>query len=234
MDGKIDICYLCGQKLDENIDHDHIPPKQFYASNIRKFHNLNLFTLPAHKSCNKSYQKDEDYSVHSLAPLALGSYSGNAIWVDIANQFERPQGKRIGQMILKEFEKSPSGIILPNGKIAKRFNSKRIYRVLWKITRGLFFKEKGEFLPENTPRRYFKITPLDEKPPPEFIYVANTPSRGKYRIVFDYKYINFPKLNNLHLWAMLFWNKLVTLIEFQYPKCTSNKFKNYINMKSKF
>lgn len=229
MNGKISICYLCGQKLDVNIDHDHVPPRQFYARSIRKIHNLNLFTLPVHKSCNKSYQKDEDYFFYSLGPLALGSYSGDAIWVDTAIRFERPQGKRIGQMILKEFEQRPLGIILPYGKVVKRFNRERIYRVLWKITRGLFFKEKGEFLPEYTPRRYFKVTSLDEKPPKEFAYVENTPSRGKYRVVFDYKYIDFPKINNLHLWAMLFWNKLVTLIAFHDPRCICNKCKDYIN-----
>lgn len=99
---------------------------------------------------------------------------------------------------------------------------------------GLFFKEKGEFLPEDTLRRYFKIISLDEKPPKEFAYVGNTQSRRKYPVVFDYKYIDFPELSNSHLWAMLFWNRLVTLIEFQYPKCTINKCKGYINMKSKF
>lgn len=197
MKGETDICYLCGQKLDKNITNDHVPPRQFYARSIRKIHNPNLLTLPVHKSCNESYQKDEVYFVHSIAILTKGSYSGNAIWEDISNQFERPRGRRIGQMILKEFDKRPSDIILPNRKVLKRFNAKRVWRVVWRITRGPFFKEKGRFLPEDI-YKSFKIVSVGEKPPPEFAYVGNTPSRGQYPGVFDYKYIDFPKLNNFH------------------------------------
>jgi len=142
------ICYLCGQDLEQEVDRDHVPPKQFYPSNIRKNHNPNLLTLPVHRPSNKSYQKDEDYFVHSIAPLTKGSYSGNQIWQDISNQFKRHQGQRIGQMILKEFESRPSGLYLPKGKVAKRFDPERVWRVAWKITRGLFFKEHGRYLPK--------------------------------------------------------------------------------------
>lgn len=136
-------------------------------------------------------------------------------------------------MILKEFDQRPSGIILPNGKVLKRFNAKRVWRVVWKITRGLFFKEKREFLPENISKS-FKIVSVGEKPPLEFGYVRNIPSRGQYPGVFDYKYIDFPELNNFHLWAMLFWDRLITLIKFHDPECICNKCKNHINIKSKF
>lgn len=219
MKSKIDICYLCGQKLDSNIDYDHVPPRQFYAKRIRKAHNLNhLLTLPVHKSCNKFYQNDEDYFVHSLAPLAMSSYTGNAIWEDISNQFKRPQGKRIGQMVLKEFEPRPSGLILPNGKIIKRCNGERICRVAWKITRGLFLKEKERFLPKNTPNLFKYISPGEESPP-EFSCVSGTPSKGQYPAVFDYKYISFSEINNFHYWAMLFWNELIIVVAFHDPEC---------------
>jgi hypothetical protein len=223
MKNRIDICYLCGQKLKENIDDDHVPPKQFYAKNIRKIHNPNLFTLPTHISCNKSYQKDEDYFIYSLAPLTIGSYSGNAIWVDISKRLKRPQSKKIGQMILNEFDQR---IILPDDKIIKRFDSKRTRRIIWKIARGLFFKETGRFIPEHTPR-LFKFISVNEEPPQEFFYISSTPSRGQYPGVFDYKYIDFPELNNFHFWAMLFWDNLIILIAFHDPSCSCNKCKTY-------
>ena len=89
MKSKIEICYLCGKRLDkkEDISYDHVPPKQFYPSTIRKNTNLNLFTLPTHIACNKSYQKDEDYFVNSLGPLAKGSYSGNGFAKEITQSF---------------------------------------------------------------------------------------------------------------------------------------------------
>ena len=200
-------CYLCGMELKEKIDRDHVPPKQFYAKNIRKKHNPNLFTLPVHDSCNKAFQKDEDYFVHSIAPLAQSSYSGSAIWKDIKHQFGRPEGLRIGNMISKEFDSRPSGLYLPDGKVIKRFNEERVWRVVWKIVRGLFFKEHKIISPEH------------EELPPEFAVVRDTPSRGQYPGVFDYKYIVIPELNGFHFWAMLFWSRLIKLIAFHDPEC---------------
>jgi hypothetical protein len=49
---KTNICYLCGQKLKENIDFDYVPPKQVYAKSIRKIHSPDLLRLLAHKSCH--------------------------------------------------------------------------------------------------------------------------------------------------------------------------------------
>lgn len=212
------ICYLCGNVLEEDIDRDHVPPKQFYAKNLRKKHSPNLFTLPVHSACNKSYQKDEDYFVHSIAPLTKGSYSGNGIWHDISHQFKKSRGQRIGQMILKEFEDRPSGLYLPRGKVVKRFDAERVWRVVWKIVRGLFYREFTRFLPEDTPK-VFKLVSVGDKPPPEFEAVQNTPSKGQYPNVFDYKYIVMPELENFHFWAMLFWDRLIKMVAFHDPEC---------------
>jgi hypothetical protein len=124
-------------------------------------------------------------------------------------------------MILKEFDKK---IILPNDKIIKSFNGERTRRVIWKITRGLFFKETGKFISEDTPK-LFKFISVDEKPPQEFFYISSTPSRGQYPGVFDYKYIDFPKINNFHSWAMLFWDRLIIMIAFHDPSCPCEKCK---------
>ncbi len=213
------ICYLCGKELDQGISRDHVPPKQFYPKNIRKNSNPNLFTIPVHTSCNKEYQNDEDYFVHSIAPLSKGSFSGNEIWKDITNQFKRPQGNRIGKMVFKEFQERPSGLYLPKGKVVKRFDPKRVWRIVWKITRGLFFKEYGRFLPERT-SNYFNVFSVNEKPPDYFDAVRNTPSKGQYPGVFDYKFICVQEINNFHLWAMLFWDRLITVVAFHDPECS--------------
>ena len=55
--------------------------------------------------------------------------------------------------------------------------------------------------------------------PKEFPYVRDTQSKGDYPRVFDYKYICIEKLNNFHVWAMLFWDKLIFIIAFHDPKC---------------
>jgi hypothetical protein len=138
---QIHICYLCGKPLDGEIDKDHVPPKQFYARELRKKYGPNLFTLPVHRLCNKAYQKDEDYFVHSVGPVAMESYSGKALWGDISDRCERPENMRILRMVLKEFDERPSGLILTFEKIVKRFDDKRVWRVVWKIVRGLFLRK---------------------------------------------------------------------------------------------
>ena len=46
--------------------------------------------------------------------------------------------------VLREFDPTPSGIILPAGKIVKRFEGKRLARVAWKMVRGLHFLHTEE------------------------------------------------------------------------------------------
>ena len=211
----INICYLCGQPLSGKVDKDHVPPRQFYPRELRLKHNLNLFTLPVHSSCNKAYQKDEDYFVHSVGPLTMESYSGNALWNDISKRFERPRGQKITEKVLKEFDERPSGLILPFGKVAKRFDGERVWRVVWKIVRGLFFKEVGQFLPDETPINCKMFSP-GEIPPPKFYFVHAAPSLGQYPGVFDYKYIGIP--GKIYFWAMLFWDRIIMFIAFDVRK----------------
>ena len=64
-------CYLCGKRHDGKYNRDHVPPKQFFAKKLLQKHNPNLFWLPTHESCNKSYQLDEDYFVYSLMPASM-------------------------------------------------------------------------------------------------------------------------------------------------------------------
>jgi len=220
MKNKIEICYLCGKILNDAeavSDVDHVPPRQFFPSSIRKDANLKLFTLPTHASCNKSYQKDEDYFVNSLGPLAMDSYAGKEIWEDIAQQMHRPESKKLTWKILEEFDKNPFGIALPEELIAKKYDGERIRRVAWKITRGLFFKEYNKFLPESIDKKIW-ISGYGKGLSPLFPYVRDTPSRCDYPGVFDYKYI---KVEEYNLWALLFGDTITAEILFQYPPSVS-------------
>jgi len=127
---QIDICYLCGKEIIGNKNDDHVPPRQFFATEIRRTHNPNLTTLPTHSSCNFSYQKDEDYFVYSLAPLILKSYSGSHIYNDMRRRFNEGKNVALVHKMLSEFDANPGGLILPRNKIVKRFESRRISRVM--------------------------------------------------------------------------------------------------------
>ena len=213
------VCYLCGELLNGEVDRDHVPPKQFYAREIRKQHDLNLFTLPVHPSCNKAYQMDEDYFVHSVGPAAMESYSGAALWRDITDRCEKHrQSKRLARMVLSEFEMRPSGLILPGGKVQKTFDDIRLWRIIWKITRGLFFKEVGRTLPENLPIKREMFSP-GENPPAEYDLLTTINPLGQYPMVFDYRYA-VSKQHSIYLWEMLFWNRIIVLVGFHIPGCS--------------
>src|SRR5215813_292594 len=98
------ICYLCGRPLAPPLSQDHVPPKQFYANDVRKQNNLNLRTITVHQACNHSYQFDEDYFVNTLAPFAIGSFSGNAFLRDLVQKFHSGKNRGLVSKVRKEFE----------------------------------------------------------------------------------------------------------------------------------
>ncbi len=212
------ICYLCGLQIHEGMSRDHVPPKQFFAEALRKMHNLNLLRLPTHFSCNRSYQLDEEYFIHTFSPLAIRAYSGRALLKEVVSQYRNGRNVPLNQKVLKEFIKRPSGLVLPSGKLVKRFDPKRMWRTVWKVTRGLFFHEYGRVLPEDTPR-LFKIVNIGEAPPAEFRLLINKEERGAYPGIFAYKYMTLQTIRDFHFWAMLFWDSIMVLIYFHDPAC---------------
>src|SRR6266699_2466875 len=113
MGKKPTICYLCGKPLTGKLSKDHVPPKQLYAEEIRRKHNLDLCTLRVHEACNTGYQSDEDYFVFSLMPFGRGSYAGDALRGKILYDCKHPEQRTLLQKVLNEFERQPSGLILP-------------------------------------------------------------------------------------------------------------------------
>ena len=198
---------------------DHVPPAQIYASGLRTQDIAkNLFTLPAHKDCNKQYQRDEDYFVQSIGPLAYGSQAGTALWKDLSGRIQRTESQGLAMKVYHEFQfRSPGGIHAPSGKVFKLYDGERVRCVLWKITRGLYFKHYGRFLPSD----HFKVIEMIEPertPPAELVQlVQSLPSRGQHQGVFDYKFCCVETPDKLHLWMMLFWDRVVAWVGFYDP-----------------
>lgn len=213
------ICYLCGKPLVPPTSVDHVPPRQLYAKEIRKEHSPNLLTIPVHAACNRSYQHDEDYFVNALAPYGAGSYSGGAFLQEVFKKYGAGEKIPLVHKVLNEFQHAPGGILLPPGLVAQRIEGARIHRVAWKIVRGLYFREFGEFLPENTPNS-LEIAPPDRPPPERFLHALHdVASRGSYPGVFDYKLAQYPSLNDFNYWGMLFWDRLILIMSFHSPRC---------------
>ena len=151
-------------------------------------------------------------------PLGLGSYSGNAFYSETLSKFKQNKKKGLIRKILGEFEPRPSGLYLPNNKVAKRFDGMHLRRITWKIIRGLYFYHFKEFIPERI-KKDIRIVSPGEEPPPDFLEILNEPTHGQYPGVFDYRFIAFPELHNSHYWAMLLWDRIILITVFQYPAC---------------
>jgi hypothetical protein len=119
--------------------------QQLFAPKIRRKYNVSqLITLDAHQACNSAYQDDEDYFVRTLTPFARGSEAGNAIYAKVLGDFRTGKQVPLTKMVLEEFDPNPSGLLLPGGKVVKRFQGERLRRVAWKIVRGLHFYHNNE------------------------------------------------------------------------------------------
>jgi hypothetical protein len=156
--------------------------------------------------------------VNSLAPFGRGSYAGNSKLSEIVGKYHSGREVPLVRMVLAEFERRPSGLVLPGNKVAKRFDGTRIERVAWKIVRGLYFHHHGQCLPASWTVRV-EIVPPGEKPPDHFTAVGADPGMGKYCAVFDYKFRTFPEAENLHYWALLLWDQIIIIVMFHDPQC---------------
>jgi len=150
-------------------------------------------------------------------PLGLGSYSGDAFYSKKLAKFKNSDKIDLMRKVLNEFESRPSGLYLPNNKVVKRFDGIRAGRITWKIIRGLYFYHFKEFIPEEIKSRIRIVFP-GEEPPADFEDIRNDPTHGQYPGVFDYRFTDSLK-HNFHYWALLLWDRIILIIDFQYPVC---------------
>ena len=110
--------------------------------------------LPAHITCNTEYGRDEEYVLMLLGPLAHGTGAGALIWKDISTKSKRSEGHTLLAKVLAEFDYRHGGLYLPNNIVAKKYDPRRVRRVMWKIARGLHFDRTGDFYPDDYPIRW--------------------------------------------------------------------------------
>ena len=204
---------------------DHLPPRQFYAEELRQRINLSqLVTIPAHGVCNRSFERDEEYFTWSLSPLAVGSTAGDALARDRVQKLKRRSRLvRLYEMVRREFDKFPSGLRLPGGRVVKRFDGARVNRVAWKLVRGLYFHQTASVLPEDTPFTTEIIEPERARETtgrnPLWEKVKSQPPCGSYGGVFDSKYfVGEVDGKKLHSWGMILWDKIMIFIAHHDPE----------------
>jgi hypothetical protein len=222
------LCYLCGLEIIDDASVDHVPPKQFYAPELRAGLNLScLVTVPAHGMCNKAYESDEEYFTWSLASIAGGSTAGDALVRYQSKQFRSGRSQGLGRKVLSEFAKNPSGLYLPPRVVIKRVQGERLVRVVWKMVRGLYFLEHQEVLPEDTPKTMEFVEPGRARTlagtNAVWEFVKSQEPKGSYGGVFEYKYVARDiDPGRLHCWGMLLWDKIMVFVAHHHPATTSD------------
>ena len=133
-------------------------------------------------------------------------------------------------MVLHEFDKFPSGLHLPAGRVIKRFDGERVGRVVWKLVRGLYFYETKSVLGEDTRHTTEIIEPERGRETagvnPVWEIVKGQESRGSYGGVFEYKYLVrdiSERGDRLHCWGMLLWDKIMIFVAHPHPKAPSQQ-----------
>lgn len=108
---------------------------------------------------------------------------------------------------------------LPHRKIAKHFEGRRVKRAIIKIVRGLYFHSYGTVLPADV-LSVVQIVSPGEKPPDHFFAaLGDKDGKGQYPGVLGYKFAKFSEANNLHYWALLFWDRIIAIATFHDPLC---------------
>ena len=177
--------------------------------------------LPDGRS-NRAFEKDEEYFTWSLSPLAVGSVAGDALARERAEKLGKGRSVPLFHAVRQEFDKNPSGLHLPGGRVVKRFEGERVNRVAWKLVRGMYFHETSNVLPDDTPFTTEIIEPerarelAGSNPLWENVRAQNP--RGSYGGVFEYKYF-FGETDGkgLHSWGMILWDKIMIFIAHHDP-----------------
>ena len=196
-----------------------MPPRQFFPESLRQTDTqLNLTTLRVHHDCNCSYQKDEDYFVWAIGPVAAETRSGAGLWTDLSRQTDRPQGRALLRKSFKEMLFPDRPIRLPGGRMPKKFDGERVWRIIWKIVRGVFYVETKRVLPIDTPHFCDSVGTADDVPPELYRVLASEPAMGEHPEVFSYRMRRLETDEGV-MWAvgLQFWAYIVFLMAFVDP-----------------
>lgn len=137
------VCVYCGKKATTS---DHVPPKQIFP----KPRPNNLEKIPACFECNNKAGKDEEYFLAAFMFSEAGtSEAGKKLWQEKLNRmYKKNLGlrRKIAQNLKAEDVYTPHGIFMAR-RMTINLDEDRIYKVVSKIIKGLYYLEYQEPLP---------------------------------------------------------------------------------------
>lgn len=199
-----EICVYCGNPAE---DEDHIPSRNLYKGVAK---NIKPIKVPSCKKCNKSFSKDEVF----FRDLIVGSrydYSLTATQLfNTAISRSIRRNPSLGWQMFKQMSlvnlKTPSGIYLGK-KTAFKFTSQdhsRVFNVLDKYIKGLFFYQFNKVLPKDWIIKHFWMTKKFEQK------VLSTLRDLTWKIINENIFAygcNWVPNTNQSIWCLVFFGK---------------------------
>jgi hypothetical protein len=139
-------CIYCGAEGDLTLDH--VPPKLLLA----RPYPPNLVTVPACLTCNRSFQKDEEYTRAMLCidVRAAKNSTAQSNLPAVLRSLQRPDARGFAEYLAKRAESSTvlgqDG--LPLGQ-AFELDKARVNRTGERLVRAFYFAEMGTPVPHN-------------------------------------------------------------------------------------
>ena len=210
---KIGECIYCGaQGL---LTADHVPPRSFYPSIPPD----NLITVPSCRECNPRFTQDDEYArlVLTIDVRTKVNSDRNKI-IPAVTRFANRKGS---QKLLNSFHSSRGAAYLENSKgiyvWTEHFTVEgpRLDRFAQRITKALFYREKGHRLSGNyivNAIHYTKFAKLadqseDNRDFLEFIVTELSEQRQRkaWGGVFGYSWVQSPNDDEQTWWLLDFY-----------------------------
>jgi hypothetical protein len=140
-------CAYCGSF--DDLTDDHVPPKNLFPPPRPQ----NLITVYACKKCHAPTNKDDEYfrQVVCISEQAGDHPDAQRNIQKVLRSLQNPKAPGLKKSFFSSLKnvwlKSPGGLFLGRG-VAYTVDTQRIFRVVERTVRGLFFYETGRRIPD--------------------------------------------------------------------------------------
>lgn len=163
------LCYFCGKPNSDS--KDHIPPRGIFPKKPQG----QLITVPAHKSCNESFHKDDELFRNVIISGCNNTEKGIKAWDEqVVDSWRKNPGakKALRDLVIPIFIKdTTTGIIIPKRAVA--IELELFERQVKRWARGLYYHRFKEPLCQES-----KIV-VERLPPEIFIKFLNNLKQNK-------------------------------------------------------
>jgi hypothetical protein len=154
----------CGRT--DRLGRDHVPPRSLFG----QLPPPNLITVPSCERCNNGAKKDDELFrlAFALREDNRGIAERDSAFASSLRSLGKPEARGLRQSVWKNVRVlprvSPTGLLLPPGTLYTASGAP-LDRVMKRVTKGLFYHEKGKRVPDDHMVKAIALSRLDELPP---------------------------------------------------------------------